>query len=182
MGLRRRQLPELDATHVAALDSTPDSGARIGADANRLPTIFRLSEARRSAVERHLLALGADDRYLRFGHTAGDETIRRYAAAIDFDADIVLAIGDAAHGFLIGVAHVALHAGRAEFGLSVLPQWRCRGLGRWLFVEAMRAATGTGMRSVDCITGNASVLNMAREEGFAVCLSAGEPRATLWVR
>jgi GNAT superfamily N-acetyltransferase len=145
----------------------------------RTSVVFRVSAARRPAVVRHLLALDADDRYLRFGHAAADGVVASYAASIDFSRDVVLAVGDAGGGFLVGVAHVALAAPHAEFGLSVLPQWRRRGIGRILFVETMRVAAAGGMRAVDCVTGNPFVLNMARAEGFVIYLSAGEPRATL---
>lgn len=160
---------------------SPRSRDAGGMPAVRPPTVFRLTEARRSAALRHLLALDTDDRYLRFGHAASDAVLTRYAAGIDFSRDVVLAVGDASGGFLIGLAHVALQAPCAEFGLSVLPQWRSRGIGRWLFVESMRAAMSAGMRSVACITGNSSVLNMARDEGFSVCIARGEPRAILRV-
>jgi len=135
----------------------------------------------REAVLRHLRALDADDRYLRFGHTASDATLADYVAALDFAHDGILAVGagTSSRGVLIGLAHVALHPPQAEFGLSVLPAWRRRGLGRRLFVAAMACAAGEGLAALTCMTGNASVLNMARELGFSVRLGAGEPCATI---
>lgn len=135
----------------------------------------------RDAVLRHLRALDADDRYLRFGHTASDATLADYVAALDFAHDGILAVGAGtpSRGVLIGLAHVALHPPQAEFGLSVLPAWRRRGLGRRLFVAAMACAAGEGLAALTCMTGNASVLNMARELGFSVRLGAGEPCATI---
>lgn len=135
----------------------------------------------REAVLRHLRALDADDRYLRFGHTASDATLADYVAALDFAHDGILAVGAGtpSRGVLIGLAHVALHPPQAEFGLSVLPAWRRRGLGRRLFVAAMACAAGEGLAALTCMTGNASVLNMARELGFSVRLGAGEPCATI---
>lgn len=135
----------------------------------------------REAVLRHLRALDADDRYLRFGHTASDATLADYVAALDFAHDGILAVGAGtpSRGVLIGLAHVALHPPQAEFGLSVLPAWRRRGLGRRLFLAAMACAAGEGLAALTCMTGNASVLNMARELGFSVRLGAGEPCATI---
>lgn len=169
------------AQSAPSAQSAAGNGVAPGTRCAAVPVLLRLPAERRAAVLRHLLALDDDDRYLRFGYTASDAVVTRHVAGLDFTRDIMLAIGDPERGFLIGVAHVALMAPHAEFGLSVLPQWRCRGYGRWLFIEAMRAATAAGMRSVDCITGNASVLKMARENGFVVRLSQGEPRATLFV-
>lgn len=135
----------------------------------------------RDAVLRHLRALDADDRYLRFGHTASDATLADYVAALDFARDGVLAVGAGtpSRRVLIGLAHVALQPPQAEFGLSVLPAWRRRGLGRRLFVATMACAAGEGLAALACMTGNASVLNMARELGFSIRLGAGEACATI---
>lgn len=143
-------------------------------------SVRRLGEDRRAAVLRHLLSLNADDRYLRFGYAASDAAINAYVAGLDLTRDALLAVsaGATSRGFLIGIAHVALQA-PAEFGLSVLPAWRCRGLGRRLFVAAMSCAAAHDMHLLVCVTSNASVLNMARSLGFAVCLGDGEPRASI---
>ena len=135
----------------------------------------------RDAVLRHLRALDADDRYLRFGHTASDATLAAYVAGLDFARDGILAVGAGtpSRGVLIGLAHVALQPPQAEFGLSVLPAWRRRGIGRRLFVATMACAAGEGLAALACMTGNASVLNMARELSFSIRLGAGEACATI---
>ena len=68
--------------------------------------IRRLDASHRSRIERHLLALSARDRYLRFGYPASDERIRQHVASIDFQQDEVFGIFD--HRLqLLAISHLA---------------------------------------------------------------------------
>src|ERR1044071_9803676 len=49
--------------------------------------IRSLTSRHRSRILTHLLALDPRDRYLRFGHSASDAQIARYADSLDFDRD-----------------------------------------------------------------------------------------------
>lgn len=139
------------------------------------------SEAARGAVLRHLQALDADDRYLRFGYAASDAVLADYVAGLDFARDGVLAVraGSVSRSVLIGLAHVGRHPPQAEFGLSVLPGWRCRGLGRSLFAAAMIYAAEGACATLLCISGNASVLRMARELAFRIGPGSAEACASM---
>lgn len=162
-----------------------EAGRSAGADLPCLPAILHATAVNRQSIARHLLALDADDRYRRFGQIVDDAAILRHVARIDFGRDVVLVAVDAAGGAdveVLGLAHVALDPPAAEFALSVLARWRCRGFGRRLFVGAMWASTAAGVDSVNCVAGNPAVLDMARAAGFSVRLSSGEPRATLCLR
>jgi len=48
--------------------------------------VSELSARQRPALERHFLALGAEDRRLRFGIPLGDTALRTYVQRIDFGA------------------------------------------------------------------------------------------------
>src|SRR5437868_13191954 len=88
----------------------------------------RLSAADRPALQSHFTRLDAEDRRLRFGTVAGDDRTHDYVEGIDFERDGVFAI----HGEgdeLAAVVHVACGEPSAELGLSVLREFRGRGLG-----------------------------------------------------
>ncbi|RYE73444.1 MAG: N-acetyltransferase, partial [Oxalobacteraceae bacterium] len=114
--------------------------------------IRALSRRHRHRIIDHLLALNPQDRYLRFGYPAGDDQIRRYALSIDFSRDEVLGIFNRRLQ-LTALAHLAYgqtlpsDPSRAivEFGVSVLPQARGRGLGRRLFDTAALHARNRGI-------------------------------------
>jgi GNAT superfamily N-acetyltransferase len=137
----------------------------------------------------HLLALDESDRYLRFGYPASDEQIRRYALSIDFDRDEVLGVFNRRLR-LVALAHVAYEpapqvAGRpsmAEFGVSVLPHARGRGLGARLFEAAGLHARNRGVDTlfIHALTENTAMLHIARSAGAIVERDGGESQA--WLR
>src|SRR5712692_3767184 len=93
-----------------------------------LPLAIELSRADAPALERHFLALDADDRRLRFGAPQSDYAIRAYVERIEFGRDAVFGVwGDDLE--LLGAAHLARSGKRAELGLSVLSAYRRSGLG-----------------------------------------------------
>jgi len=108
-----------------------------------------LGDHHRERVAQHLLELDDADRTLRFGHLASDERIRQYAGQIDFERDEVFGIFDRRLR-LVGMAHLAFAAGRdtAEFGVSVHPRQRGRGLGMRLFEHAVMHARNRGVRKM----------------------------------
>src|SRR5690349_13335641 len=89
-----------------------------------LVPIRSLGPAHRPRIVAHLLALSADDRYLRFGYMATDEQIRRYVEDLDFDRDDIFGIYNRKLE-LLAIAHLAFSRDPeasqcAEFGVSVL--------------------------------------------------------------
>jgi GNAT superfamily N-acetyltransferase len=151
--------------------------------------IRSLARRHRRRIIDHLLALESQDRYLRFGYPASDEQIRKYALSIDFARDEVLGIFNRRLK-LIAMAHLAYgqplpsDASRtmAEFGVSVLPQSRSRGLGRRLFDAAALHARN---RSIDtlfihALSENRPMLRIAAAAGAIVERDGGESAA--WLR
>jgi GNAT superfamily N-acetyltransferase len=132
-----------------------------------------------------LLALDAQDRYLRFGYVASDAQISKYVAALDFDSDAVYGIYNRRLQ-LVAVAHVAFAKGYgyamcAEFGVSVLPEGRRRGFGARLFQRAAMHATNEGVRMmfIHALSENTSMLKIAKKAGAVVEHDGPETEAYL---
>jgi RimJ/RimL family protein N-acetyltransferase len=141
---------------------------------------IRLDEADRPAVRAHLLALGADDRRLRFGFMARDAAIERYVASIDFSRDAVFGVNGETRNFE-GIAHLALNNNHAELGLSVLPLYRERGIGTAL---VSRAAVHARNRQINvlfmqCLSENRAIMRIARALGMYVVTEGVESEASL---
>ena len=137
--------------------------------------IRRLDVSHRSRIERHLLALSARDRYLRFGYPASDERIRQHVASIDFQQDEVFGIFD--HRLqLLAISHLACcdvagaHHGMrrmAEFAVSVDLRARGRGHGARLFDHAVRHARNHGIDRIyiHALSENTAMLRTASANG-----------------
>jgi GNAT superfamily N-acetyltransferase len=106
----------------------------------------RLGPPDLAAVERHLLALGPEDRRTRFLSRFGDAVISAYVRRIDPVAGILFGALDGPEGELLGLAE-AYPTGapdRVEVAVSVLPPHRRRGLGRRLVGRAVAAGFAAG--------------------------------------
>ncbi len=142
----------------------------------------------------HLLALGQEDRYLRFGSPFSDVAIERYVAGIHFKTDTVFGVFDedlrlvaAGHFAPLPVAarpdHQAL--GRtAEFGLSVGDDARGRGLGTALFLRAASHARNLHISSLfmHCLSENRAMMRIARKAGMEIRQTHGEADAYLTLK
>ena len=143
--------------------------------------IRELSGVERAVLEPHFLALGAEDRRLRFGVPLNDAAVRTYVARIDFEHDAVFGVyDDALH--LAGAAHLARGDGHAELGVSVLPAHRGRGVGGALLARAHLRARNWGARALflHCLTENAAMMHLARKQEMEIVVGAGE--ADAWLR
>ena len=180
------------APHPPAAE--PGGGALASARAalGRLATwvpIRSLARRHRRRIIDHLLALEPRDRYLRFGYSASDEQIRKYALSIDFGRDEVLGVFNRRLQ-LIALAHLAYGQplpgdparAMAEFGVSVLPQSRGRGLGRRLFDAAALHARNRGIDTlfIHALSENRPMLRIATAAGALVERDGSESAA--WLR
>jgi GNAT superfamily N-acetyltransferase len=184
--------PVVQGESAEASDSTEGRLAGARAALERLSTwvpIRSLSRRHRHRVIDHLLALEGQDRYLRFGYPASDEQIRKYALGIDFGRDEVLGIFNR-RLHLIALAHLAYGLPpqgepartMAEFGVSVLPESRGRGLGRRLFDAAALHARNRGIDTlfIHALSENRPMLRIATAAGALVERDGGESAA--WLR
>ena len=140
----------------------------------------RLSAASRDALKRHFLALGDDDRRLRFGSAVGDAGIAAYVDRIDFDRDAVFGVFDDELG-LKGVGHVAVGGDMAELGVSVLPAHRGQGIGTALFERAHTFARNSLLHDLfmHCLAENAAMMHIAKKSRMRIVAASGEVDAHL---
>ncbi|MGP1630436.1 MAG: GNAT family N-acetyltransferase, partial [Giesbergeria sp.] len=112
----------IQASWNTGLDLLRVPTAKLSDAANRtlMVPIRSLGPAHRERIAQHLLALAPADRYLRFGYSASDDHVRRYAEQLNFDRDEIFGIYN--HRLdLIAMAHLAYtstaaHSECAEFG------------------------------------------------------------------
>ena len=143
--------------------------------------IRELGRLDRPALEPHFLALGTEDRRLRFGVPLNDDAVRAYVARIDFEHDAVFGVADdGLH--LIGAAHVARTDRHAELGVSVLADHRGRGIGGALLARAHLRARNWGVRALfmHCLAENGAMMHLARRQEMEIVVEAGE--ADAWLR
>jgi ribosomal protein S18 acetylase RimI-like enzyme len=171
---------ELEAALPSSTQAPKDRSWRAGIW-QWLP-IRSLSERHRNRVQAHLLELDDHDRHLRFGHVVSDEQIERYVAQLDFDRDEVFGIFDARLR-LVANSHLAFAEDHrsAEFGVSVHPRVRGRGIGGRLFEHAVMHARNRGARSmaIHLARENTAMLNIVRRSGATVSLEGGDVMAQL---
>jgi GNAT superfamily N-acetyltransferase len=195
-------------SHSAQAAPQAETAAGVAGDADdaRLVPIRTLAQRHEAIIRAHLLALGTEDRFLRFGYRASDEQLARYVAAIDFERDELLGVFNRKLE-LIAFAHLALaqrdeaakpltreqatadaldmSAERcdacAEFGVTVLPQARGRGLGSHLFERAMLAARNAGVRMlfIHALSTNTPMLRIAEKFGAQLHREGDETEAYL---
>ncbi len=147
--------------------------------------VRELAAHHRSRLLKHLLALGQEDRLLRFGQVVGDHVIEAYVDSIDFDHDKVFGVYDD-RLTLIGVGHFAYlrdnPQGRvAEFGVSVSESARGKGVGSALFQRAAMHGQNNKVRTLymHCLSRNAAMMHIAKKAGMRVQYAYGEADAYL---
>jgi len=148
--------------------------------------IRSLGAGHRKRIAAHLLALDAQDRYLRFGYAATDEQIQRYVDQLDFERDEIFGIFN--RGLeLLAMAHLAFlaHApdepAGAEFGVSVLRKARGRGYGTRLFDRAVMHARNEGVELmfIHALSENTAMIRIARNAGARIERDGTETEAYL---
>ena len=142
--------------------------------------VRELSRPERPALVPHFLALGAEDRRLRFGTPFNDGAVRAYVERIDFERDAVFGVFDDDLQ-VVGAAHVARGDGYAELGVSVLEGHRGRGIGGALLARAHMRARNWGLRTLfmHCLTENGAMMHLARKQQMDIVAEAGEADAWL---
>ena len=147
--------------------------------------IRSLGANQRDRIAAHLLALGSEDRYLRFGYAANDEQIHRYVDGLNFERDDIFGIYNRKLE-LIAMAHLAFSVDPtctscAEFGVSVLAHARGRGYGSRLFDRAVMHARneGVAMMFIHALSENTAMLKIARNAGAVVERDGSESEAYL---
>lgn len=149
--------------------------------------IKELGESERELFKQHLLALQADDRYLRFGNPLSDDAIGAYVDRIDFTIDTIFGVFDdgltlVAAGHFAPTRDEAPNVVRsAEFGLSVSGVARGTGMGTALFYRAASHARNLqiGTLFMHCLSQNRAMIRIARKAGMEIHQAQGEADAYL---
>ncbi len=147
--------------------------------------IRSLSPRHKTRIARHLRALPTSDRYLRFGYVATDEQIERYVQGLNFERDEIFGVFNRRLE-LVAMAHLACSddpkwATCAEFGVSVSPHQRGKGLGAKLFAHAVMHARNQGVTLlfIHALSENVAMLKIARQGGAVVQRDGSESEAYL---
>lgn len=140
----------------------------------------------------HLMQLDERDRFLRFGSPVSSEQMARYVASIDFKRDEVFGIFNRKLQ-LVAVAHLAAMPGQGphgdssrgramEFGVSVLPSGRGKGLGMRLFNHAIMHARNqhASHLMIHALTENGPMLRIAAKAGAVI--ERDGPDAEAWLK
>ncbi|MBU3613970.1 GNAT family N-acetyltransferase [Polynucleobacter sp. Latsch14-2] len=151
-----------------------------------LVPVRELHAGHRSTILHHFLQLNEDDRRLRFGTHTPNEVIERYVEGLDFNQDAIFGIFDTELN-IVGLAHLAYlpvfkSKGRAaEFGVSVLPEGRGRGLGTALLARAAVHSRNTRIETlfVHCLANNKAMMHLAQKAGMSVEYAYGDADAYL---
>src|SRR4029077_17075540 len=140
-GARRRWCAGGGARALTGAGCMSDPGMPMG-----LKALTReLHADERPQLLAHLLALGEEDRRLRFAHALSDDGVRHYVESIELSRDAVFVVTDA-NLAIVGAAHLAREDGQAELGMSVLPQNRGHGVGGALLERCAARARNWGVR------------------------------------
>jgi RimJ/RimL family protein N-acetyltransferase len=147
--------------------------------------IVPLSEAHGQAISKHLFALSAHDRYLRFGYVATDEHIDRYVQGLNFARDEIYGIFNR-NLDIVAMAHLALikepgQEFNSEFGVSVCAYARGRGYGGRLFERAVIHARNEKIYQmyIHALSENAPMIRIARKAGATIERDGSETEAFL---
>ncbi|RFU43754.1 GNAT family N-acetyltransferase [Paraburkholderia sp. DHOC27] len=147
--------------------------------------VRELTAIDRERLQAHFMALGEDDRLLRFGQFVPDHVIENYVRSIDFSRDTVFGVFDNQLQ-LVGVGHLAYLPAEdgkrtAEFGVSVLESARGQGIGSKLFERAAMRSRNTHVTTLymHCLSRNSTMMHIAKKAGMKIEYAYGEADAYL---
>lgn len=154
--------------------------------------IRELEERDRPYMMAHLLALGPEDRRLRFSYPLGDAGLAKYLDKIDFKRDSLFGVYGA-EDTLMGMVHLSPLStesdseggvSAAELGLSIRPEARGHGLGTLLFKHALRRARNDNIDRLFIFTlqENDAMLAIARKLKMTMVNEGGQYEAHLLVK
>ena len=172
------------------LPVVPDQPGRRGKSAVFVKEL--MPRARRRLLK-HFIALGPDDRLLRFGSIVSDEVITHYVEGLDFTRDTIFGVYDRRLR-LLGVGHLAfalreqvveegitIKTRVAEFGVSVAASARGMGVGTALFERAAMRCRNADIDTLymQCLSSNQVMMHIAKKAGMHIHRDYGEADAYL---
>lgn len=192
-GLTAKDLAHRPKHHPKRVDKPQDERPASPMAPEGWVPIRDLHARHRRRILDHLLQLDEHDRYLRFGSPVSADQINKYVASIDFKRDEVFGIFNRKLQ-LVAVAHLAAMPGKGphgdgssrgramEFGVSVLPEGRGKGLGMRLFQHAITHARNqhASHMMIHALTENAPMLRIAAKAGATI--ERDGPDAEAWLK
>ena len=185
---------------LADLQEEPMELKTSGLNAAAWVPVRVLGPRHRRRILHHLLELETADRILRFGHPASDAQIERYVQSMDFfGRDELFGVFDRRLA-LVAMAHLALSLDEdsqatpaapgaaaaaafsaGEFGVSVSPKARGRGLGGQLFAHTVTHARNRGAARLVIYLerSNTAMLAIVRKAGATITFDGSQAVATL---
>ncbi|WP_240792048.1 GNAT family N-acetyltransferase [Rhodoferax bucti] len=122
---------------------------------------------------------------MRFGYVANDVQIEAYVDRLDFHHDAVFGVFNRKLQ-IVALAHLAIcrlpgSEPVGDFGVSVFPAWRGRGLGGRLYERAALHARNEGVEvlQIQALASNVPMLAIARKHGATVQRMGSESEACL---
>ena len=139
------------------------------------PSFFE--DAYLQTISDHLKNLPIEDRYLRFCSTLKDEAIEQYVSKINFENDGVIVVFDETareiwQKPIVGFLHAAPFdsKGEIEFGISVSPKFRNKGIATSLFKSGLIFAQSRGLKIIymNCLYENKVMRHIVEKHGFNI--------------
>lgn len=150
-----------------------------------LVPMVSMDERHKDKILAHLLHLTPEDRVMRFGYPASDQQIGGYVDGMNFQRDHIYGIFNVALR-IEALAHLSIETRQdgvilGEFGVSVRPKSRGKGLGTRLFERAMVHARheGVSLFYIHALSENAPMLAIARHHGATMDREGSETEAYL---
>ena len=134
-------------------------------------TVYRLTSHEYPRYRKHLLALDAASRYLRFGHNASDEVINmlcdRFEANPQQHKLFVVENDDME---AVGVGHISLEGDQMELAFSVLNSYQGQGIGSALMKRCVEWCQNRNIKDgcMTCLSSNDAIKRLASKHGILV--------------
>lgn len=137
--------------------------------------IIHLTHFHRGAIIDHLLSLSPEARRLRFGMALADDSIIKYVDHFDYEKDGLYGVFDDDLK-LVAFNHSARVGDMVEFGVSVDPAYRGRGIGTAMFQKTELFARNHFLSKLylHCLRENEPMMRMARRAHMKIIFDAGE--------
>jgi len=151
-----------------------------------METFRKLVPTDLNSLHRHLLALGPEQRQMRFHGSVSDIAIERYCRDIDWFRTITLGyfVGSRLRGAVQLTFDRPWLPRRGELAITVETPWQGRGVGTELTRRALTIARNRGVAHlvITCLVENGPMRRIARKLGGALRFNPGTVAADVELR
>jgi len=146
-------------------------------------SLIRLRSNHGAQIVQHIIALGKNDRYLRFGYNCSDAQIANYVAnsltSDEFQRNFWYGIFDGTK--LIATIHIALGDDIAEFAFTTDSEYRGQKIGQLLFARGYQLVTEFQITRIYmvCLSQNGPMKHIAKKFGMSVMTQGTDSEASI---